>query len=314
MALRFTALHGAARVDARRTAIVSALLLACLPAIGDQDARISVDVNLVVLPATVTDQKGHIVSDLRQESFQVYENGVPQQIRQFSHEDVPITAGIVVDHSSSMRRKLAEVSAAARAFAQASNREDQICVVNFNEHVELGLPGGIRFTDDPAELERAISSAPARGMTALYDAIATGLEQLQAGTHEKKVLIVISDGGDNASVHRLPQILKLAEQSSAIIYAVGIFDEDDPDRNPGVLRRLASVTGGIAFFPKELDEVTDICARIARDIRSQYSIGYTPATPAAPGEYRAVRVTARAPHHGKLTVRTRAGYRAGGPE
>ena len=124
------------------------------------------------------------------------------------------------------------------------------------------------------------------------------------------MLLVISDGGDNISIHRLAGTLKLAEQSSAIIYAVGIFDEDDPDCNPGVLRRLASATGGIAFFPKELSEMTGICARIARDIRSQYTIGYTPAVPAASGEYRTIRVAASAPHHGKMTVRTRAGYRA----
>ena len=115
-------------------------------------------------------------------------------------------------------------------------------------------------------------------------------------------------------VHKLPQILKLAEQSSAIIYTVGIFDEDDTDRNPGVLKKLAAATGGIAFFPKELNEVTGICTRIAKDIRNQYTIGYSPSEPAKPGEYRTIRVTASAPHHGKLSVRTRAGYRAGGSQ
>jgi Ca-activated chloride channel family protein len=305
------ALGTAARVDARRAAIASALLLVCLPAIAGQDDRISVDVNLVVLPVTVIDRQGHFVSDLRQEDFQIYENGVPQQIKLFTHEDVPITAGIVVDHSGSMRRKLAEVSAAARTFVQASNPDDRMFVVNFNEHVELGLPDSIGFTDDPKELEHAISRAPATGMTALYDAIVLGLEKLKSGAREKNVLVAISDGGDNASVHRLAGTLRIAEQSNAMIYAVGIFDEDDPDRNPGVLKRLASATGGIAFFPKELSKVTDICARIASDIRNQYAIGYTPASPATQGEYRTIRVTASAMHRGKLTVRTRAGYRAG---
>ena len=298
-------------MDARHTAMVSALLLVCMPAIDDQDARISVDVNLVVLPAIVTDQKGGFVSDLRQEDFHVYENGAPQQIKLFTHEDVPVTAGLVVDHSSSMRRKLAEVSAATRTFVKASNPEDQMFVVNFNEHVELGLPPSIRFTADPSELERAISRAQTTGMTALYDAIAVGLKLLKSGEREKKVLVVISDGGDNSSTHRLAQTLQLAEQSSAIIYAIGIFDEDDPDRNPRILKRLASATGGVAFFPKELSEVTGICARIARDIRSQYTLGYIPAVPAAPGEYRTVRITANSRHGGKLTVRTRAGYRIG---
>jgi Ca-activated chloride channel family protein len=308
------ALRVAAKVDAWRTAMASTLLLVCLPAAGDQDARIAVDVNLVVLPAIVTDQKGHFVSDLRQEDFHVYENGVPQQIKLFTHEDVPITAGIIVDHSGSMRRKLAEISAATRTFVQASSPDDQIFVVTFNEHVELGLPESIQFTADPSELERAISRAPAAGMTALYDAVAAGLVRLHSGAREKKVLVVISDGGDNASAHRLADILQLAEQSSAIIYAVGIFDEDDPDRNAAVLRRLASETGGIAFFPKELSEVTGICARVARDIRSQYTLGYTPAIPAAHGEYRTIHVMASALHRGKLRVRTRAGYRAGGSQ
>jgi VWFA-related protein len=278
-----------------------------------QDPRISVDVDLVVLHATVTDQKGRVVSGLREQDFQVYEDGMLQTIKQFGQEDAPVTAGLVVDHSGSMKRKLAEVSAAARAFAQASNPEDQMFVVNFNESVQLGLDPSARFTSDPAQLEQAISTAPASGRTALYDAIAKAVEQLKAGTLEKKVLLAISDGGDNASTHTLPQTLKLAEQSSAIIYAVGIFDEDDPDRNPKVLRHLAESTGGLAFFPSQIDQVTEICGRIARDIRNQYTIAYAPANPAKPGEYRSIRVVASAPHHGKLLVRTRTGYRAGGP-
>ncbi len=269
------------------------------------------DVNLVVLHATVTDQQGRLVSDLAEQDFQVYENGVRQQIKLFKHEDVPVTAGLLVDHSGSMKPKLDEVSAAAKAFVQASNPDDEMFVVNFNEHVESGLPDTVRFTSDPGKLERAISRARATGMTALYDAIAFALRHLQSGSREKKVLLAISDGGDNASLHKLPQILKLAEQSSAIIYTVGIFDEDDTDRNPGVLKKLAAATGGIAFFPKELNEVTGICTRIAKDIRNQYTIGYAPSDPAKPGEYRTIRVTASASHHGKLSVRTRAGYRAG---
>ena len=294
-----------------RCAAMASLLLVCIPLSGGQDDRISVDVNLVVLHATVTDQHGRLVSDLGEQEFQVYENGVRQQITLFKHEDVPVTAGLLVDHSGSMKRKLHEVSAAAKAFVQASNPDDEMFVVNFNEHVESGLPDTVRFTSDPGKLEQAISRAPATGMTALYDAIAVALRHLQSGSREKKVLVAISDGGDNASVHKLPQILKFAEQSSAIIYTVGIFDEDDTDRNPTVLKKLASATGGIAFFPKELNEVTGICTRIAKDIRNQYTIGYAPAEPAKPGEYRTIRVTASAPHHGKLSVRTRAGYRAG---
>ena len=129
---------------------------------------------------------------------------------------------------------------------------------------------------------------------------------------EKKVLLTISDGGDNASTYTLPQVLKLAEQSNAIIYTIGIFDEDDPDRNPRVLRRLAEATGGLAFFPSQLDQVTTICGQIARNIRHQYTIVYSPANPAKAGEYRSVRVTAADRRHGRLLVRTRTGYLAGG--
>jgi Ca-activated chloride channel homolog len=286
------------------------------PARQDRDSdsiRISVDVALVVLHATVTDRQGGFASSLSKQDFEVYENGVPQRIRLFQHEDVPVTVGLVVDHSGSMRPKLAEVTAAARSFVQSSNREDQMFVVNFNENVTLGLPASIRFTDSAGELGRAIGEPPATGQTALYDAIAKGLEELQAGTRDKKVLLVISDGGDNASMRSsLTQVVNMAERSSVIIYTIGIFDKDDPDRNPGVLKRLAQATGGEAFLPDRFSEVVAICGRIARDIRHQYTIGYVPINPARDGAYRAIRVLARAKGHDRLSVRTRTGYIAGG--
>jgi Ca-activated chloride channel family protein len=274
--------------------------------------RISVDVALVVLPATVIDRQGGFVSDLGEQNFEVYENGVPQRIRLFKNEDIPVTVGLVVDHSSTMGSKLAEVTAAARTFVRSSNQEDEMFVVNFNENVSLGLPRTTRFTNSTAELERAITAAPAGGQTALYDAIAKALEELQAGSRDKKVLIVVSDGGDNASARSLSQVMKLAEQSSAVIYTLGVFDEEDPDRNPAVLKRLAQATGGEAFFPSQLSEVVAICGRIARDIRHQYTIGYVPSNLTRDGAYRAIRVRARANGHDRLSVRTRAGYIAGG--
>ncbi len=275
---------------------------------NDQPAHISVDVDLVVLLATVTDRHGQLVTDLTENNFQVYEDGVLQQIRLFRHEDVPVAVGLVVDHSGSMQRKLAEVSAAARIFVHSSNPADQIFVVNFNEKVTFGLPSAIQFSHDATELESAILTAPAGGKTALYDAIAEALEQLKASTLDKKVLIVISDGGDNASTHTLNQVLNLADQSNAIIYTIGIYDEDDPDRNPRVLSRLARTTGGQAFFPGKVSAVVDICTRIARDIRNQYTIGYVPTNPIRNGGYRAIRVVAHAPGRGRLFVRTRTGY------
>jgi VWFA-related protein len=273
--------------------------------------RIAVDVPLVVLQATVTDRQGSVVTNLGERDFQVYENGVPQHIQLFKNEDIPVAVGLVIDHSASMSPKLAEVTAAARAFVRSSNREDEVFVVNFNEIASLGLPPSVRFTDSTADLERAIMASPTRGQTALYDAIGKALEQLQTGSRDKKVLIVVSDGGDNASKLGLDQVMKLAEESSAVIYTVGLFDEQDPDRNPGVLKRVARATGGEAFLPGELGEVVAICERIARDIRHQYTFGYAPSNPARDGSYRAIRVLARSNGPGKLSVRTRKGYIAG---
>jgi Ca-activated chloride channel homolog len=206
--------------------------------------KISVNVDLVVLHATVRNRSGGFASDLQQRDFAIYEDGVRQNIRLFRHEDIPVTVGLVIDHSGSMRTKLPEVIAAAQTFVRTSNQEDRLFVVNFNEKVTLGLPDTISFADRSEALERAISSTPAKGMTALYDASVEALERFQAGSKDKGALIIISDGGDNASKHKLAELLKMAEQSSVVMYAIGIFDEDEVDRNPDVLRRLARATGG----------------------------------------------------------------------
>jgi VWFA-related protein len=281
------------------------------PPAGQGAFRISVDVPLVVLQATVTDRQGSVVTTLGEQDFAVYENGVPQHVQLFKNEDIPVAVGLVIDHSNSMSPKLAEVTAAARSFVRLSNREDEMFVVNFNEVASLGLPKAIQFTDSTVELERAILTAHARGQTALYDAVAMGLHQLQSASRDKKVLIVVSDGGDNASQQSLDQVMKLAAQSNAVIYTVGLFDEQDPDRNRRVLIRLARATGGETFFPDQLDEVVAISERIARDIRHQYTIGYAPSNPARDGSYRAIRMVARSTGQGKLSVRTRSGYMAG---
>jgi VWFA-related protein len=271
-------------------------------------AQIRVDVDLVVLPTTVQDKHGHWVSDLQQGNFAVYEDRVAQQIRLFQHEDIPVTVGLVVDHSGSMDAKLAEVTAGAKAFVRSSNADDQMFVVNFNETVSLGLPDSIGFTTKAEELERAIWRAQAAGETALYDAIVLAMGRLQGGSRDKKVLVVISDGADNASRHSLAQVLEMAERSSAIIYTVGLFAPEDQDANPRVLHHLALATGGEAFFPRELSDVVTICERIAHDIRSQYTIGYVSSNVNQEGVYRTVRVAAQAPDRGKLSVRTRPGY------
>jgi len=265
---------------------------------------------MVVLPATVQDHKGTLVSGLEKSDFQIYEDGVPQEIKYFSHQDIPVTVGLLIDNSGSMRRKRSDVIAAALAFARSSNPQDQMFVVNFNEKVSFALPDDTPFTDQVPQLEVALSKVAANGETALYDAVAAGFEHLKKGNRDKKILIIVSDGGDNASKNTLPQIMSLIGHPDVIIYTIGIFDEDDADRNPHVLRQLAKDTGGEAFFPQSLNDVLPICERIAHDIRSQYTIAYVPTNRKRDGTYRAVEVKAKAPSRGRVSVRTRAGYYA----
>jgi len=274
---------------------------------GDE-YTIKVSVDVVVLGAIVQDRKNILVSGLSQDNFQVYENGVLQPVKYFSHEDIPVTVGLVVDNSGSMKPKRQHVIAAALAFAHSSNPQDQMFVVNFNENVAFGLPGNIAFTDQPAQLQVALSRVAADGETALYDAVAVALEHLKKGDRDKKVLIVVSDGGDNASKHKLSEIMAMVGQPGVIIYTIGIFDDQDADRNPAVLNRLAKATGGESFLPESLADVTPICERIARDIRNQYTIAYVPTNRGRDGAYRVIQVKASAPGYGRLSVRTRTGY------
>jgi Ca-activated chloride channel homolog len=274
---------------------------------------IKVTVGLVVLHATTENKKGVPVSGLNKNDFQVFEDGVAQRIETFSHEDIPVTVGLVVDGSGSMRPKHDDVLSAARTFAQASNASDEMFVVNFNEHVSFGLPDDVPFTSKSVALQQALAQSPITGETALYDAMDASLKQLKRGSRDKKVLIVISDGGDNASSHSsLKQIMTLAVESNAVIYTIGLFDENDVDRNPGVLKQLAHATGGEFFQPEDIGNVVSLCAQIARDIRNQYTIAYTPTNATQDGGFRAIQVRAKSPGHDHLVVRTRPGYFAPG--
>jgi Ca-activated chloride channel family protein len=274
---------------------------------------IRMTVGLVVLHATTENKKGVSVSGLDKDNFEVFEDGVAQRIETFSHEDIPVTVGLVVDGSGSMRPKHNDVLSAAQVFVQASNANDEMFVVNFNEHVSFDLPDDVPFTSKPALLQQALAQSPISGETALYDALNAALKQLKRGSRDKKVLIVISDGGDNASYRsNLKQTMTLAVESNAVIYTIGLFDESDVERNPGVLKQLAHATGGEFFQPETIREVVPLCAQIARYIRNQYTIAYTPTNAAQDGAFRAILVRAKSSGHDRLVVRTRPGYYAPG--
>lgn len=272
--------------------------------------KITEDVDLVVLSASVTDRKGRCVSGLRKENFEVFENGERQHIKVFSSEDMPVTVGLLVDNSSSMRGKRAEVTMAALAFVRSSNPEDEVFVINFNEYVSFGLSPDVPFTSNLGLLRAALTDTPATGKTALCDAIAGGLEHLENGARDKKALLVISDGGDNASRRDCADVLAAARRSNALIYCIGVYHEADHDRNPRFLKRLARETGGASFFPYSIEEVGPACRRIADDLRNQYTIGYVPSNQSDDGTYRRIHVRVKAAGLSGLRVRTREGYMA----
>jgi Ca-activated chloride channel family protein len=272
--------------------------------------EIKSDVNLVVLHLTVRDHEGNLVGELDKENFQIYEDKVLQQVESFGHEDIPVTIGLVVDNSGSMKSKRPEVITAVLAFAHSSNPQDEMFVVNFNDTVTLGLPQSTPFTDQPSQLKLALSGINAGGRTALYDAISYALEHLKQGSHDKKALVVVSDGGDNASKHTLSEIMALVAKSDAMIYTVGLFDPEDPDRNPHALMELAKAAGGEAFLPESPKDVVSICERVALEIRSQYAVAYISSNKKQDGTYRSITVKANVPSHERLVVRARSGYYA----
>ncbi len=273
-----------------------------------QEPAFRATADLVILDVAVLDRRGHFVTRLGQENFEVLENGRPQPITVFRTEDSPLTVGLIVDSSTSMLPKRSETISAALAFVQASNPSDEVFVLNFNDTPKFGLPASVPFSSDRGALAAALNATPAAGRTALYDALAAGIKHLEFGRHERRVLIVFSDGGDNQSRHNLSEILALLQQSGVTVYTIGLFDRLDRDRNPRVLRRLATDSGGRAFFPESLKRIGDVCQRIAAEIRSRYVLGYVPRQVRG-GEFRSLEVKVRAPGLGKVQVRTRSGFR-----
>ncbi|MEW5975984.1 MAG: VWA domain-containing protein [Acidobacteriota bacterium] len=275
-----------------------------------QDFTLSLDVQLVLLNVTVVDRKGRFMPGLKKEQFQIWEDKALQEIQIFHDHDVPVTIGLVVDSSGSMRENRKAVNAAALAFVQSCKPEDEMFVVNFNEEVELGLPPEEPFSNQTDKLESALARLVVRGQTALYDAIWLGLEHLQKGRHDKKALVVISDGADNASSHGFRETLTAAQKSQAAIYSIGIYEANSKDRDPKSLRQISKATGGESVFPESIEDVEAVCRHFARTIRSQYTLAYSPSNASKDGTYRTIRVVASAPGEGKLEVRTREGYYA----
>jgi Ca-activated chloride channel family protein len=272
------------------------------------DFRISTNVDLVLLDVSVKDAKGGYVSSLSKDSFRIEENGIPQKIASFSSADVPVSAGLVLDASGSMRPKRPEVNAAGLTFVDASNPQDQIFVLDFNDKVRWGLPDDVPFTDNLDLLRLALSKHPPEGRTVLYDAITAALKHLESGRRDKKTLVIVSDGGDNASKRTLAEAMRLIEESRTTIYTVGIYDSEDPDRNPGVLQRIAHVSGGECFLLDRVEDIIPASKKIAEDIRKRYTIGYIPDRGNGKGALRKIHVAASAPDHRRLIVRTRSSY------
>jgi Ca-activated chloride channel family protein len=268
------------------------------------------DVDEVLLHASVIDDKQHIVTTLDRGAFTVFEDGKPQNIISFRHEDIPVAMGIVIDNSGSMREKRNKVNQAALNLVRSSNPKDEVFIVNFNDEYYLDQD----FTNDLLKLKEALEKIDASGGTALFDAVVASADHLKRNARlEKKVLFVVTDGEDNASNGNLEQAIKqLQEENGPSVYAIGILgDEEHPKRARRALEIIAQRTGGIAFFPKTLDEVDEISKTVARDIRSQYTIGYKPTNPRGTGGFRTVRVDAKTKGHGKMIVRTKSGYFAG---
>ena len=270
-------------------------------------AQFSSHSRLVVLHVSVGARNKPLTS-LPREAFKVFENGAPQQIKVFRQEDIPLSLGIAIDNSASMRPSRSRVEAAALSLVRASNPREEVFIVNFNDDAFLD----VHFTNDPARLREGIARIDSRGGTAMRDAINLSLDYTRADAKkDKKVLLVVTDGNDNASRTSLDHLVQKAAQSEVAIYAIGLFSKEEKDQAneaKRALKQLTSQTGGLVFYPKDVDEVQQLAVEIAQDIRSQYTIAYSPASQKLDGSYRKIKVTVNGA--GKSAVRTRAGYYA----
>jgi len=289
-----------------------------------QDApNFSSESELVVLHVAVRDRKGGYVGGLGQEAFRVSENRHPQTISFFNTQDAPVTVGLLIDSSGSMSPNRDMVIAASMAFSKAMNPQDEFFVLGFNEQIHSPLPQDKPFTHHEPTLRVALIQAiKARGQTAIYNAVHAGLGYVSKGGFERQVLVVVSDGGDNASVVTRSQVLANAQGSNAVIYTIALVDPMDSEADPGFLHQLSDMTGGVSFRPKNVREVADVFQRVALDIRNMYTLGYVPSSAVPPKtaksatreELRRVAVDVRSPSGQKLAVRTRRAYLVGGED
>ncbi len=268
----------------------------------------SSETRLVPLNVTVIDKGGHLVTTLTKSAFTVLENNVAQQIKLFKHEDVPVSLGLIIDNSGSMREKRQAVESSALALVRDSNPDDEAFVVNFNDEAYLDAD----FTSDIKALEQGLAKIDSKGGTAMRDAIMMSIEHLQKkAKRDKKVILVVTDGNDNASSVALPELVRAAQQNDVLIYAIGLLGEEDRKEAAKAKRALGLLvdsTGGLVFYPKDVTEVEKIAHEVARDIRNQYTITYTPGNQALDGSFRSIKVTVKAP--GNPSARTRQGYYA----
>jgi VWFA-related protein len=283
----------------------------------DKDFSLTVETLEVQLPVSVLDKDGRPVDGLKQEYFQVFEDKIQQTIKNFKHEDIPLSLGLVIDNSGSMRNKRERVNSAALAFVRESNPDDETFIVNFDDSAYLEQD----FTGSIGDLVDALDNIDARGETALYDAIYLSADHVKSGKRDKKAILLITDGEDNTSKYGINKVVEALRQSKVTLYAIGLLEEDD--QRGGLFKKppskkakddlvhFAEITGGQAFFPKNLDEVEDITKRIAHDIRNHYTIGYTPTNAKLDGSWREISVKVTAPKNaGKITWRAKQGYYA----
>ena len=277
--------------------------------------KIGVNVDLVLMYSTVFDKAGRFVSGLKQEDFRIYEDGVQQTILSFSQEDVPVSMGILLDLSGSMRGKIEQVNKAAEAFIRASNPQDQVFLIGFNEEVELLQD----FTGDIDEITDALENTVVMGSTAIYDAVYLGVQKAHTGTKPKKAIVLITDGVDRESYYTLDQMISKVQESDVQVFAVGFLDpvkkslfsswsKSPSEKARGTLTRIAEETGGRAFFPDQVGQIHDIVSEIASELRNQYSIGYFSSNGARDGSFRRVKIEVAGAKATGNRLRYRRGY------